>query len=563
MTEILSFALSYSHLSHFLSFCLSYSSLSLYIPLTISASAISVGETILRRRAATLLNSHSYRYVGDSARSRSTADSHFVTLNRQARSEQRQRGELEEEEDSDYESPCTTSSMQYVEAYGDVFLLQNWLRYGDLGDIIPNNFVSPPSSRGVLMTDSISTQLGALHKSLHMHVILGRSDSFAADYRAMRLPVIGNFFKQAEKAMKQKGSLTTVLPTLLASVTGFFLFERIFQHCAVYKNGPFSNIELAALWDELCSKVDQFLSSNLRRLVSPEQVLLIKEELLLFIETTNDAIFHSKNTVISNNNNKLFIVLSNCWDAFENLQVTAATSRCKLELDGCQYQSLYVETEAEYISLIKSFRIQNLMYDEGRNSDLALGSEIVLSSTSVGSSTGTGREEGNANKASSTGNAMFRIHSEGKIDTKGTINSTASTVQRSHGSVGAATAALDAMEENLGSKVPLNANTLSLKPDPHAASRPKQSEDGRRDDQKGVFLPVTYPFSSAIPGILRQVHLLVLRYFIFAVKNPQLDQKGEALCSSVLKVYRFLNSSFKEELERGGSDTPLSKACQV
>ena len=525
-----------------------------------------MGETILRRRAATLLNSHSYRYIGDSARSRSTADSHFVTLNRQARSEQRQRGELHEEEeegDDNYESPCTSSSMQYVEAYGDVFLLQNWLRYGDLGDIIPKNFISPPSSRGVLMTDSISTQLGALHKSLHMHVILGRSDSFAADYRSLRLPVIGNFFKLAEKLMRQNGSLTIVLPTLLASVTGFFLFERIFQHCAVYKNGPLSNIELAASWDEFCSKVNQFLSSNLRRLISPEQVLLIKEELLLFIETTNDAIFHSKNTVISNNNNKLFIVLSNCWDAFENLQVTAATSRCKLELDGCQYQSLYVETEAEYIRLIKSFQIQNLMYDEGRNSDLALGSEILLSSTSVGTSIGTGRDEGNVNKSSSTGNTMFRIHSEGKLDTKGAVNSTVSTAQRSYGSVGAATAALDAMEENLGSKVPRNAITPSLKPDTLAASRPKRRDDSLREDQKGVFVPVTYPFSSAIPGILRQVHLLVLRYFIFAVKNPQLDQKGEALCSSVMKVYRFLNSSFKEELERGGNDTPLSKACQV
>lgn len=505
--------------------------------------------------------------VGDIAKSRSTADSHFVTLNRQARSERRLRGELEEEEEgSDYEAPCTSSSMQYVEAFGDIFRLQDWLRQGDLGDIIPSNFILPPSSRGVLMTDSISTQLGALHKSLHMHVILGRTDAFAADYRKLRLPLINSFFKCAEKSLKQKGTLVAVLPALLANVTGFFLFERIFQHCAVYKEGPFSNIELTALWDEFCSKVDQFLSTHLCRLVSPEQVLLVKEELLLYVETTNDAIFHSKDTVISNSSNKLFIVLNNCWEAFEQLQVAAATSRCKLELDGCLYQSLYVETEEDYWNLIKGFHLENLMYDESSTSGHALGSEILSASTSTSadsSSSGAGRDGNSVHQDSSTGTSMFRIHSEGKIDTKAASSAAGNPPKRSHGSMGAAAAALDALEGDLDSMTLQNSHVSSLARESVSACRPE--EIGRRDraDQRGVFVPITYPFSSALPGILRQMHLLVLRYFVFAVKNPQLDQKGEALCSSVMKVYRFLNNFFKEELERAGSDTPLSKACQV
>ena len=39
--------------------------------------------------------------------------------------------------------------------------------------------------------------------------------------------------------------------------------------------------------------------------------------------------------------------------------------------------------------------------------------------------------------------------------------------------------------------------------------------------------------------------------------------KGEALCTSVMKAFRFLNTFFKDELEKGGDRTPLSKACQV
>jgi hypothetical protein len=85
------------------------------------------------------------------------------------------------------------------------------------------------------------------------------------------------------------------------------------------------------------------------------------------------------------------------------------------------------------------------------------------------------------------------------------------------------------------------------------------------EDRKKPFEAQTYPFSSAIPGILREMHLMLLRFFIFSVKNPLLGLKGEAVCGATMKVFRFINKTLQGELERGGDGVslPLSKACQI
>jgi hypothetical protein len=102
--------------------------------------------------------------------------------------------------------------------------------------------------------------IGALHKSLHMHNVLGRAELFTANYRLLRLPTIVSYIKKGDKLMKQKVKLNVVLPSLLANIIGFFLFENIFQQCAIYKSGPFSNTELTVLWVEMYSQLSQFLS---------------------------------------------------------------------------------------------------------------------------------------------------------------------------------------------------------------------------------------------------------------------------------------------------------------
>ena len=497
-------------------------------------------------------------------------------------------------DDEEKEGSWTSHSMQYVESRGELFHLQSWMVEGDLVNIIPENFLQIPCKNGITVTDSISTELGALHKCLHMHVILGRSETFSTDYRALRLPVITGYFSRADSAVKQHQPLTTVIPQLLANITGFFLFENIFKHCAVHKTGPFSNAELSALWETSCTSLDQFLSRHLPSLTSPEEALLLKEDILLFAESTADAIFHSRGAgnerERERDGNKVLSVLNTVWISFEKLQVNAATARCKLALDNCQYQSLYVSTELQYLTLIKAFHIENLSEEDSgvvSNVGGALGygpgTDSGISTPTLGSGSG-----GNLKNMSDSGankeltNSLFYIHAE-SVNNSNNSNNTIS-VPASDGkgtsiaekkigatrplSLHSATAALDALEEDLD-------YTVSSRPLSPPSSTPTSTSvgKGQTSDISGfsdeivrkekIFVPITYPFSSAVPGILKQLYLLVLRFYVFAVKNPVLPVKGEALCTAVMKVFRFLNTFLKDELEKGGDRTPLSKACQV
>ena len=591
-------------------------------------SAVTVGETILRRKAASLMSRHSVKGTEDSSRNRSTADSPFVALSKLHRREQRlkdggntggsggKRGggkggegeggdeggekEGEGEGEGDIDGSGTALSMQYVETHNDLFRIGAWMGQGDLINIIPVNFLYLPTPRGAIMTDTISTELGALHKCLHMHVILGRSEAFISNYRALRLPVVNNFFKIAEKNMKQKQLLTIVFPNLLASVTGFFLFENVFQHCAVHKCGPFSNAELTALWDDFCNECDKFLSRHLSKVSKPEEILLLKEDLLLFVETTSDAIFYSRSSTQGRESNKVLAVLSNIWNTFEAIQVKATTARCQNALNNCQYESLYIDTEQQYLTLIKAYHIETLMDDEGRDNNIGRDTSGLSAGTPGPPLNGpTGLKSGTDTAKSEMNNSMFRIHNDERLnntagsgnnatggsgggngggggsggeDRAGSGSGISGSAFRPHASMGAAAAALDALEEDLDKG--FTSRTVSTRQAQGGTGEEKEKDKERDKDNdrerenhkekdKGAFVPVTYPFSSAIPGILKQMHLLILRFFLFSVKNPMLGLKGEAVCTAVMKVFRALNSSFKEELEKGGDRTPLSKACQV
>jgi hypothetical protein len=52
-------------------------------------------------------------------------------------------------------------SVQYTEKFGEnIFRLEKWFQENDVIDIIPRNYMSLPTPHGILLTDSISTELG-------------------------------------------------------------------------------------------------------------------------------------------------------------------------------------------------------------------------------------------------------------------------------------------------------------------------------------------------------------------------------------------------------------------
>jgi uncharacterized protein YneF (UPF0154 family) len=202
-----------------------------------------------------------------------------------------------------------------------------------------------------------------------MHTILGLPEKFASDYRTSRLPIISIFFKQASSATKTL-HITAITPILLANIIGFFLLENIFQQCAIQKTGPFNNNELTILWDQFGSKLEVFLIKFIPLFKTPEEVLLVKEDLLLFVESTNDVFFNFKDPKdplsLSSNDNKVLSCLSVLWTRFEEVQVSAVIERCRECLENSHYQPLYVETEIQFLSQIRAFNIEDLQMDDAK-----------------------------------------------------------------------------------------------------------------------------------------------------------------------------------------------------
>jgi hypothetical protein len=125
-----------------------------------------------------------------------------------------------------------------------------------------------------------------------------------------------------------------------------------------------------------------------------------------------------------------------------------------------------------------------------------------------------------------------------------------------------ASANLDALEEEL------ERNLSGKKDDVVVTEIPDKVDTNLKTESdaaltKASFTPLQYSFSAAVPIILHQLHLLVIRYVLFAFKNLHLGSRGEAVCKSILKALNSVSEELQNALYVDGKLTPLSKATQI
>jgi len=74
----------------------------------------------------------------------------------------------------------------------------------------------------------------------------------------------------------------------------------------------------------------------------------------------------------------------------------------------------------------------------------------------------------------------------------------------------------------------------------------------------------TFAFSNAVPQILRELYSLLIRFFLYAVRNDEiLGSKADDICQIISNVIRTISTTLSHELVKDGLETPLSKACQI
>ena len=152
------------------------------------------------------------------------------------------------------------------------------------------------------MTELSSTSYGPLLKAYNIYSNLRKINELNSFYRQMRdngLPVI---FAEAEESSVNHG-LASVMPNLLAKLLGYFSIEISIRRAIDSiidedrdNNNDNNNInhddfktqitvfswsELASLWDKACGYLNALIVRNVDNLRTPEQILQIKEEILI------------------------------------------------------------------------------------------------------------------------------------------------------------------------------------------------------------------------------------------------------------------------------------------
>jgi hypothetical protein len=379
----------------------------------------------------------------------------------------------------------------------------------------------------------------------------------------MKYVTAERYFLFSGFAVSRKKKLVDIFPNMVASVIGFFAIEIMCSRSvdateaagasnssaavttAVAGSGAFSVLEIAQLWEVVCQRLDEFLGAQALQLNSPDEVLQLKEQLLLMAETVADEAIGLKQ-------HGLFESMRKLWDRFKQLQLDWIAGECVEALDHSAYQPLSVDTEESFQRLVKAYRLDTVQVPDGQQ---------------------PAGDQGNGNSRNSSDAA---------------------------GRQGIAAANLDALEADLnnsnhasdhgfsGNAVPFSSGQATGNSkndgDEQDSSDGGVGEDESDDDgdfgdviegtdflDAGTrisnggdeFVARIFPFSGAVPRTMHSLHMLVLRFFLFAHRNPHLSGCGEAVCSAVSCAYEVLGARLMQETVVDGSDTPLSKACQI
>lgn len=420
---------------------------------------------------------------------------------------------------------CTLNpSLSIISIYGCSIKLRfdKWIKDGELDSMIPQNFIDEPPDNGITLLDrNLSIELGDIYKAYHIHYKLNQEYEFNEFYRLARDTFLPHIFEEVEEMMEYQG-LASVLPYLISSIVGFFTIECLIKQNLIHyhnchqKNkhkqkvsdnvnkantnianssneanatsastvsNIFSDTEMSILWDRSINYLHAFISRHIQTVSTSEQILQIKEELLLLSELVNDDLFNLRS-------HGIFEIIRYMWNSFESIQVTGVIQSVSYALKNCAFQPFYVDKYEVFLSEIKAYNLDFISLDQS--------------------------------------NSNIEFHSNPHTPYKNSNMSTQMT--------------LDALEEDLDIGIGIkNKNTTKNHSDVNSNdSNSNQSiisihENVNNYDSKShgppmspEFMGQTFPFSEVVPIILRELHLTVTRFFIFASKNPHL---GECILS--------------------------------
>ena len=435
-------------------------------------------------------------------------------------------------------------SLLYILRNGRVFRLRSWLHPDDFEAVIPSFYSAQASEEGIRMLDTLPEQLDAIHKALYIFAALGELNALYEHCFNARSPILQSIFDSAHKDAEKNG-IIAAFPSFLSNVCGFFVLECVCRQCIHHYHqgeGYFSWSNLYSIWDSACKDIERFCAKHANSMISPDDAMLAKEYILLLQETMSDPAFGFKTHYFVN-------IIQTIWNKFESLQLDMINKACSLAFDNCAYQPMTVETEDRLEDRIRAFRLDTIKLDAPLATNATSPqSPAHHSAISAGLKQGDGLSDNqNPRDTMSASDMLDAMEDNYDIGGGG---------QRGGDSRGDDGRDGDRRGSSTGQRGGGHTN-------PHDSEMARRYGNGNYGNHHQAFIPITFPFSEAVPIVVRELHVMITRFFMFAVRNKHSKSIGESVCKAISKAFAAMSQTMLKKLLEDGAETPLSKACQI
>lgn len=469
--------------------------------LDIRRDASAVGTILIRRQAFSILTRvHQYRsfFSSGSVVSKTTSSSSRYP---NIMSNTPEAGEEEQEQDL----PITSHSLSYIYRLNQVFRLQMWSTPVDFEKCIPVNYAQCQTT--VIKNKETSSKklnkyfdkASALYYAIYAFATLDKLSQFFNHYRLERQLELDSKFEGAGRSILKYGLYASFV-TLSAGLTGFFGVECMICRCLdLPTEGPLSVADIRQLWNRTCNRLYAMCLEFAITLTSIDDMLCMKEDLLLMVDTVSDEAFLGLNT------DKLHEIIKSLLDRFEFLIIQRVKVVAEKTFSTMLYQAYEAKNADSYKRVVWSFGL-----DENSNEYM-----------------------------------MFKDKGLKKKTKKHFFP------------------ASNLSSENLTN--PFDMYTLGASPRAEkSAADDTSSPRAEANEILNVFQPTKYLFSSAVPLLLRELYLLVVKYFLYVSKIKNLVSQGEAVCNCLQLCYETVADVLTCILKADGfKDTSLAKASQI
>ncbi len=371
----------------------------------------------------------------------------------------------------------------------------------------------------------------------------------------------------------------------------------------IFEGGAFSVGAVRRLWEKAELALDLLVVKQAPSLRTPEQLLVVKDEISLMTETFADPAVCLPCWGVVETTRLL-------WTHFEDLQLLSAKEAAiNLLFDATAFQSLSLESIDEYRAQVSGLDLHmvpaahvaadrrarervvreggahmgrgSLVLAAAQSVSVAAAREIVnggpwiFSATGLLNSVQASGVAGGGNSEGAGGNGADGASGEGGTSGSGSRKKTKDLLfnldaleEETMGGGGVAAAATEGTDST-----PDTSSPASNQSRPHAHSRFSSfgselsqglgMDNSGRGSGKDASFPSSMPFSALVPGVQRALYALVMRMVGFAAKNPPAGDTCEAACALLLKAQECIAMAMTDEVSRTGNEIPMNKACQI